>query len=86
MLHITGELAVAMSQVRCPHAKTRCFHAVADSAYGGQSVLKHLPANCPLTSRRHLDARIYEPPPERKPGTMAGHANGVLACPRRGRC
>lgn len=63
------QLAVELLETLCGHAKTRAFHLVADSAYGGQSVLKHLPENCDLTSRLHLDARLYDAPPPRKPGT-----------------
>jgi len=63
------ELAVEMLGVLCKHYENRRFHAVADSAYGGQSVLANLPANCDLTSRLGLEARLYEPPPVRKPGT-----------------
>ena len=63
------ELAVEMLGVLCKHYENRRFHAVADSAYGGQSVLANLPANCDLTSRLDLDARLYDPPPVRKPGT-----------------
>lgn len=62
------ELAVEMLAVLCGRRKDRRFHAVADSAYGGQSVLKQLPANCDLTSRLLLDARLYEAPPPRRPG------------------
>lgn len=62
------ELAVEMLEVLCKHGESRRFHVVADSAYGGRSVLNHLPRNCDLTSRLHLDARLYAPPPERKPG------------------
>ena len=32
-------------------------------------MLCHLPANCDLTSRLLIDARLYEAPPVRKPGT-----------------
>jgi hypothetical protein len=63
------QLAVEMLEVLCQHRKNRAFHVVADSTYGGQSVLRHLPANCDLTSRLHMDARLYAPLPERKPGT-----------------
>jgi hypothetical protein len=63
------QLAVEMLEILCQHRKNRAFHVVADSTYGGQSVLKHLPANCDLTSRLHLDARLYAPLQERKPGT-----------------
>ncbi len=63
------ELAVEMLSVLCHCRKNRRFHAVADSAYGGQSVLCFLPANCDLTSRLPKNARLYAAPPERKPGT-----------------
>jgi hypothetical protein len=63
------ELAVELLSLLCNARKDRQFHAVADSAYGGQSVLCHLPANCDLTSRLLKDARLYDVPPERQPGT-----------------
>jgi hypothetical protein len=63
------ELAVEMLSLLCNSRKNRRFHAVADSAYGGQSVLCFLPANCDLTSRLPKNARLYAAPPERKPGT-----------------
>jgi hypothetical protein len=63
------ELAVEMLQVLCHAHAQRRFHAVADSAYGGQSVLGYLPVNCGLTSRLDLDARLYDAPPARQPGT-----------------
>jgi hypothetical protein len=62
------ELLVEMLTLLCQARKTRRFHLIADSAYGGQSVLNHLPANCDLTSRLLMDARLYEPPPARLPG------------------
>jgi hypothetical protein len=37
-------------------------------AYGGRSVLKHLPGNCDLTSRLLLDARLVADPRPRRPG------------------
>ena len=61
-------LAVEMLRVLCDHRKNRRFHAVADSAYGGASVLCHLPGNCDLTSRLVKDARLYSAPPNRKSG------------------
>jgi DDE superfamily endonuclease len=57
------ELAVQMLWVLCRHRQNRRFHAIADSLYGGQSVLNQLPDNCDLTSRLKLDARLYEAPP-----------------------
>jgi hypothetical protein len=58
------ELAVEMLEILCHHQKHRRFHVVADSGYGGQSVLNYLPSNCDLTSRLLLDARLYDAPPE----------------------
>lgn len=62
------ELAVEMLRLVCRHRRERHFHVVADSAYGGQSVLKELPKNCDLTSRLLLDARLHDAPPPRRPG------------------
>lgn len=63
------EFAVDMLYTLCRACKNRRFHAVADSTYAGQSVLGDLPENCDLTSRLDLDARLYDAPPVRKPGT-----------------
>jgi len=62
------ELLVEMLTLLCQARKSKRFHLIADSAYGGQSVLNHLPVNCDLTSRLVMDARLYEPPPAREPG------------------
>ena len=63
------KLAVEMLELLCNHRKSQRFHVVADSAYGGQSVLCFLPTNCDLTSRLVKDARLYGALPEQKPGT-----------------
>lgn len=63
------ELAVEMLGVLCNQRETQRFHVVADSAYGGQSVLCHLPTNCDLTSRLTKDARLYTAPTQRIAGT-----------------
>jgi hypothetical protein len=63
------ELAVEMLEVLCKRHESRHFHAIADSAYGGKSVLLALPENCDLTSRLDLGARLHEAPPARKPGS-----------------
>jgi hypothetical protein len=55
------DLAVQLLQVLCNRFGSMHFHALADSAYGGHNVLSRLPANCDLTSRLHLDARLHEP-------------------------
>jgi SRSO17 transposase len=57
------ELANELLAVFCNHCKNRNVHVVADSAYGGQSVVNELPDNCDLTSRLLLNARLYDPPP-----------------------
>jgi hypothetical protein len=62
------QLAVELLGVLCNRFGQRQFHMVADNAYGGQSVLKHLPQNCDLTSRLLLEARLYEAPPPRGAG------------------
>lgn len=41
----------------------RQFVVCADSAYGGQSVLRHLPANVDLISHVHPQGVLYGPPP-----------------------
>lgn len=56
------QLAVQMLQLLCGRFENRRFHAIGDSAYGGKSVLLHLPANCGLTSRLTMDARLYDAP------------------------
>ncbi len=40
-----------------------------DSAYGGQSILSHLPANVHLISRVHPKAALYRPAPPKAPRT-----------------
>lgn len=64
------QLAVEMLKVLCGAHEYRRFHAIADSAYGGQSVLNSLPVHCDLTSRLALNARLYDAPPKRKPGAV----------------
>lgn len=63
------ELGVELIQLLARHAPHSRFHLLADSAYGGESVLGHLPEQFDMTSRLPLDARLYRLPPERKPGT-----------------
>jgi hypothetical protein len=63
------ELAVEMLKLLCKHRKSQRFNVIADSAYGGQSVLCHLPTNCDLTSRLVKDARLYAARAERMAGT-----------------
>jgi len=46
----------------------RKFVLSGDSAYGGQSVLSHLPANVDLISHVHPKGALYEPAPPQVPG------------------
>jgi SRSO17 transposase len=62
------ELAVELLDLLGARLAARPFHVVADSTYGGQSVLKQLPPNADLTSRLLLDARLYEAAPPRRCG------------------
>ena len=62
------ELAVELVQMLCARFGQRHFHVIGDGAYGGQNVLKQLPANCDLTSRLLLEARLYEAAPPRRRG------------------
>lgn len=62
------ELAVELLHLLCKHRKPRRFHVVADSAYGGQSVLCNLPENCDITSRLLPTARLFDPPPAPEKG------------------
>jgi hypothetical protein len=63
------QLAVELLHLLCAAHPVLHFHLFADTAYGGESVLGHLPFNCDLTSRLPMNARLYEAPPPRKPGT-----------------
>ena len=82
------ELAVDMLHTLCRAYQNRHFHVVADSTYGGQSVLGELPGNCDLTAPLDLDARLYEAPPVRMPGTngQPGKRGNRLASPRQMLC
>jgi hypothetical protein len=85
------ELAVEMLDLLCNHRKTQRFHVVADSAYGGQSVLCHVPPNGDLTSRLLRNARLYDPPPQRTTRTNGRprKRGGLLPTPQAllaGRC
>jgi hypothetical protein len=62
------ELAVELLHLLCgAHPELR-FHVFADTTFGGESVLGHLPTNCDLTSRLPMNARLYEAPSPRGPG------------------
>ena len=65
------QLAVELISFAASWFPHRDILASGDSAYGGQSVLKHLPANVHLISHVHCKGVLYEPPPateDRTPG------------------
>lgn len=51
----------------------RQFIISGDSAYGGQSVLRHLPANVDLISHVHPKGALYQPAPPPQPGQKGRH-------------
>lgn len=53
----------------------RIVHVVGDSAYGGKSVTRHLPAHTVCISRLPMNAALYDTPPPRRAGQMG--------CPRK---
>ena len=63
------QLAVTLLDIICKHDENTGFHLLADSSYGGESVLSNLPMNCDLTSRLVLNARLYAAPGKRTPNT-----------------
>ena len=62
------ELALELLQMVASWLPGRQFLVTGDSAYGGRSVLSHLPPNMNLISRVHPQGRLYAPPPPRQPG------------------
>ena len=66
--HSRPELAVELVHLLCRAHPELHFHLYADTLFGGESVLAHLPANCDLTSRLPMAAQLYEAPGPRTPG------------------
>ena len=62
------ELALELIQLVAQWLPQVTFHLVADSAYAGQSISRHLPPNVHLYSRMCLNAALYAPAPARAPG------------------
>jgi hypothetical protein len=61
------ELAVELIRQFAAWFPTRKILVSGDSAYGGQSVLQHLPENVDLISRVASNAALYEPAPSPRP-------------------
>jgi hypothetical protein len=57
------QLLLEMLQLLADWFPHRQFVLCADSAYGGQSVLRYLPANVDLISQVHPQGVLYQPPP-----------------------
>jgi hypothetical protein len=62
------QLFLEMLQLLAQWFPQRHFMVSGDSAYGGKSVLRHLPANIDLVSHVHPKGALYEPAPPRLPG------------------
>jgi hypothetical protein len=71
------ELAVELISLVASWFSERKLIVSGDSAYGGASVLQKLPPNVELISHVHPKGALYEPAPERQPGTRgAGRKKG----------
>jgi hypothetical protein len=68
------ELAVELISLIAGWFSQRTFVVSGDSAYGGASVLKKLPANVDLISHVHPKGALYDPPPAPVPGKRGCHA------------
>ena len=85
-------LARELLALACAAHPARRFHALVDSAYGGQDTLRGLPTNCDLTARWQTTVRLCEPPPARAPGQRGRprRRGAMLPTPRQmlddGRC
>jgi len=62
------QLALEMIQWLAQWLPDLELHLVADSAYAGQTISRHLPANVHRYSRMCLNAALYAPAPVRQPG------------------
>jgi len=62
------ELALELIRLVSGWFPERQFVVSADSAYGGRSVLKHLPVNMHFVSHVHPKGALYEPAPVPEPG------------------
>jgi hypothetical protein len=65
------ELAVELIELAAAWFPDDTVIVTGDSAYGGKSVLSHLPENVHLISRVHPKGALYEPAPRPGPNTKA---------------
>lgn len=63
------ELAVALIQLAASWFPDDTLVVTGDHAYGGKSVLSHLPKNVHLISHVHCKGTLYEPAPQPEPNT-----------------
>jgi hypothetical protein len=71
------ELALELIRLVSSWFPERQLLVSGDSAYGGKSVLRHLPSNVDLISHVHPKGALYEPAPPRRPGQKgAGRKKG----------
>jgi hypothetical protein len=64
------ELAREMVELAAGWAGDRLVYALVDSAYAGQELLRHRPANVHVISRLRLDAALWTRPRRRRPGQI----------------
>ncbi len=67
------QLAVELISLAASWFPERKLMVSGDSAYGGASVLRKLPANVELTSHVHPKGALYEPAPAPDPGKKGAH-------------
>jgi hypothetical protein len=75
------ELGRELLQQVATHRPERHFHLLVDSAYGGQDTLAMLPANCDLTARWILNARLCRPAEPKAPGKKGPQRRRGAALP-----
>jgi SRSO17 transposase len=67
------ELAIELISLAASWFPTRRLLVSGDSAYGGRSVLRKMPANVELISHVHPNGALYEPAPAPIPGKKGPH-------------
>src|SRR6516162_7403453 len=67
--HTRPELALELIQLVAKWFPKDDILISGDSAYGGKSILSHLPPNVHLISHVHPDGALYEPAPPKQQGT-----------------